>query len=496
MKKELFINIALSCLSAVLLILSTAGFGLSYLVFVAFLPLLWAVKRGGLHPFISGWITGFLYFVVCLSWMTVTFGYFGGAPLAASLGLLLFISLFGGALFFAPFTYIARKYSNPLLLAMVFIALEAVKGSLFFGGVPWLNLAQSQYKNTLILQFVSWFGELGLSFIIMLINILIFKLLTEQNKKLGLTAVSVAIVIMLIPGIVNKISPKTYHTTKTVKIIQPGYKQEDKWQREKIMSIIQDMNKRLITTDKTHIDLIVMPESAYPARILEVPFIMDIVKNIAEKTPIVAGTDRRITDGSGQITDLFNSMVLIDEKPQVQIYDKRHLTPFGEYFPFENLLAPIKEFFFGQGRMFSFGTAAAILETGNMKIAPLICFESGFSELVKEPVAMGANMLVIISNDSWFGKNQGRIQHMAVNVMRAVEYGKATAVATQDGISGFILPDGSIPLMITEQKPAELTYSLPLSDDRTIYSYIRYIWIAFVMAIVYYFMRKNRNNAE
>ena len=497
LKKDLFINIGLSILSALLLILSSAGFGFSYLVFVAFVPLLFAIKRGGLHPVFSGWITGFLYFLVCLSWMTVTFGYFGGAPMIASVGLLLFIALVGGFFFFVPFAYIARKYSNnPLLLAMVFIALEAAKGALFFGGVPWLNLAQSQYQNILILQFVSWFGELGLSFIIMVINIFVFRIVTEPNKKRQVIALSCAVIVMIIPGIINKASQNQYEITKNVKIIQPGYKQEDKWTRDKVMNIIQDMNKRIITTDKNHIDLIVMPESAYPARVLEVPFIMDILKKVTEKSPVILGTDRRITDDSGTVTDLYNSMVLIDNNQEPQIYNKRHLTPFGEYFPFENLLQPIKLFFFGPGAMFSAGDKAALLRANDMKIAPLICFESGFSELLKDSMAMGANMIVIISNDSWFGKNQGRIQHMAVNVMRAAEYGRATVVATQDGISGFIMPSGEIKQMITEQTPAELTCEIPITEKNTIYSSIRYIWIAFVIAIIYYFMRKNRTREE
>ncbi len=492
MKKDTLLNIALSCLSAVLLILSSAGFGFSFLVFIAFVPVLCAVKRGGLHPLLSGWIMGFLYWVVCLSWMTVTFTHFGGAPLAASVGLLLFISISGGFFFFAPFTYVARKYSGPLLLSTVFIALEALKGTFFFAGVPWLNLAQSQYKNILILQFASWFGELGLSFIIMTVNVLIFRLIAEKNRRRDAAFLCAAAVFMLLPGIIRTISPIEYAGIKNVKIIQPGYKQEDKWQRDKQLDIIHDLNKRLAALEKGGYDLIVLPESSYPARFLDVPFIMDVVAKTAASTPVIAGTDRRITGENGEVKDLFNSMVLIDNGTRIQIYDKMHLTPFGEYFPFENLLRPMKEFFFGPGKMFSAGTRPTLLVANGMKIAPLICFESGFSDLLKAPVAMGANMIAVISNDSWFGKNQGRVQHLAVNVMRSVEYGRAAAVATQDGISAFIMPDGSIPLFVAEQKPAEPEYALPLVEERTIYSYIRYIWIAFVIAIVYYLMRRRR----
>ena len=495
-KKDTLINIILSSLSALLLILSSAGFGFSFLVFVAFVPVLFAVKRGGVHPLFSGWIMGFLYWVVCLSWMTVTFSRFGGAPLAASVGLLLFISVLGGLFFFAPFTYVARKYSCPLLLSTVFIALEALKGTFFFAGVPWLNLAQSQYKNILILQFVSWFGELGLSFIIMAINVLIFLIITNNTRKKYAAFLCFAVLFMITPGIIRAISPLHYKDIKKVKIIQPGYKQEDKWQRDKQLAIIRDLNNRLSAVQKGKYDLVVLPESSYPARLLDTPFIMDVVAKAAENAPIIAGTDRKITGSNGEVKDFFNSMVLIESGGKTQIYDKTHLTPFGEYFPFENLLSPIKKFFFGPGKMFSAGTRQTILLANEMKIAPLICFESGFSDLLKIPVQMGANMIAIISNDSWFGKNQGRVQHFAVNVMRSAEYGRAAVVATQDGISGFIMPDGSAALTITEQKPAEAEYDVPLVEERTIYSYIRYIWIAFVIAIVYYLMKKGRKQAD
>ena len=115
MNKELmynFINkwygqVLLTLLSALLLILSTAGFGLSFTVFFAFIPLLFALNAEKSRPVITGWLLGFLYWAVCLSWMMITFGYFGGAPLPAAFGLLMFIALSGGFFFFVPFTYAA-----------------------------------------------------------------------------------------------------------------------------------------------------------------------------------------------------------------------------------------------------------------------------------------------------------------------------------------------------------------------------------------------------
>lgn len=500
MKKELmynFINkwygqVLLSLLSALLLILSTAGFGLSFTVFFAFIPLFFALKANNKHSVLLGIITGFTYFAVCLSWMMITFGYFGGAPVYAAFLLLVFISFLGSLFFFVPFTFVAGKYSsNPYIIALLFVLLEAVKGTVFFGGVPWLNLAQSQYSSTLIIQSVSIFGEYGLSFIIMLINIFLFNIINDYKNKKNIILLAVTIIIMILPGIYRAVNPIEYTDYKKIAVIQSGYQQEDKWNQNKWLFIINNINMQVIDASNVEgIDMIVLPESSYPAKVLSTDIIMNVLNKVSEKTPIIFGADRRLMIDNE--SKLFNTMVLLDNKTQ-NYYDKRHLTPFGEYFPFENLLRPVKEFFFGKGSMFSPGNNASILLTHNgIKAAPVICFESAFSNLVRDSILLGANILVVISNDTWFGKNQGRMQHLAVDTIRAVEYGRAVARATQDGISAFILPNGEIPLMEDRQMPAVLIYDVPLSEYNTFFAKYSNIWIAFIIPLLYYQLRADR----
>lgn len=485
-------QVTFTIISALLLILSTAGFGYSFTVFFAFIPLFFALNALNNRPVMTGWLLGFLYWSVCLSWMMITFGYFGGAPKPAAFGLLMFIAVTAGFFFFVPFTYVYAKYSkNPYILALLFVFLEAVKGTLFFGGVPWLNLAQSQYKNILILQSVSVFGEYGLSFLIMLMNIFLFNMITDFKNKKNIILLVSAIIIMILPGIYRAVNPIDYTETKKIAVIQTGYKQEDKWDENMWQDIINKINLQVIETYKQDVDMIVMPESSYPANILDTNFIIDFLTSISMKTPVIFGTARRImVDNESK---LYNTMVLLDNRTQ-HYYNKRHLTPFGEYFPFENILRPVKEFFFGKGSMFSAGdNASVLLSSNNIKAAPVICFESAFSTLVKDGVALGANLLVIISNDTWFGKNQGRMQHLAVDTVRAVEYGRAVARATQDGISAFIMPNGSIPLMENKQVPAVLIYDVPLTNFKTFFATYSNIWIAFIIPLIYYQIRKKKS---
>lgn len=500
MNKELmynFINkwygqVLLTLISALLLILSTAGFGLSFTVFFAFIPLLFALNAEKSRPVITGWLLGFLYWAVCLSWMMITFGYFGGAPLPAAFGLLMFIALSGGFFFFVPFTYAAAKISkNPIILSLIFVMLEAIKGKVFFGGVPWLNLAQSQYQNTLIVQNVSVFGEYGLSFIIMLINFFLYYIIKDyKNKKIYYMLAS-AVIIMILPGIYRMINPVPYTDTKKIAVVQPAYKQEIKWDNNYRIQIINEVNSLVLKAYNADVDMIVLPESSYPAKVLATDMIMSVLNKVSEKTPVIFGADRRMNiDNKSR---LFNTMVLLDNK-SLSFYDKRHLTPFGEYFPFEKLLAPVKEFFFGPGDMFTPGEKATVLASSKTGIyaGPVICFESAFSSLAGEPVRMGANMLVIISNDTWFGKNQGRIQHLAVDTIRSVEYGRSAVRATQDGISAFIMPDGKIPLKEDKQIPAILIYDVPVTNFMTFYSLAGNIWIAILIPLLYYQMKRKK----
>lgn len=491
---KIYIQILFALISALLLILSTAGFGVSFTVFFAFIPLFFALNIEKSRPILLGFITGFIYFSICLSWMMVTFGYFGGAPLPAALALLIFISTLGAFFFFVPFTYVFAKHSkNPYILALLFVILEAAKGTLFFGGVPWLNLAQSQYQNILILQSVSIFGEYGLSFLIMLINIFLFNLINDCKSKKNIILLALALIIMILPGIYRAVNPIEYTSHKKIAVIQTGYNQEEKWDQDKWINIVNMINNQVVDAYRKNVDMIVMPESSYPVRILTTDFLMAFLNKISEKTPIIFGADRRLMiDNESR---LFNTMVLLDNKTQ-SYYDKRHLTPFGEYFPFENLLRPVKEFFFGNGSMFSPGSKPTTLVTGDIKAAPVICFESAFSSLVKDGVSLGANLLVIISNDTWFGKNQGRMQHLAVDTLRAVEYGRAVARATQDGISAFIMPDGKITLKEENQVPAVLIYDVPLTEHKTFFALFSNIWIAFIIPLIYYQVRRNKLNGK
>ena len=483
-KNKLYGQIILAVFSAVLLILSTAGFGLYWCVFIAFIPLFYALGANKPKPLITGLITGFLYWSVSLSWMTTTFGYFGGAPVPATIGLLFIISAVGGLLFFAPFTTAFTKYKSPLLVSIIFVMLEAIKGAVFFGGVPWLNLAQSQYKNLLILQSVSVYGEYGLSFLIMIINIFIFQIINNYKNKQLYINLALAVITMIFPGIYRTINHIEIDGDEKIAIIQPAYDQKLKWKQEHRLPIIENIFTQIDSLKNQDLGLLVLPESTFPAAVLESPFIIERLKNYSYKFPILFGTNRReYTSFDKGTYKVYNSMVLI-QNGNIQIYNKRHLTPFGEYFPFEDVFEPVKKYFFGAGVLFSAGNEDNIFESGCFNIAPVICFESAFSDLLSKPVLNGANIIAAISNDTWFGKNQGKVQHLSVDTLRAVEYGRTVLRATQDGISAVILYNGKIPVVEEKPVPTILEYEAPLVSHMTFFALYGNVWVIPVLIII------------
>ncbi len=495
MKKDKIITLLLTLLSAFLLVISTADNGVSITAFIGFVPILFAVKRNNIHPLLLGWLLGFIYWMVGLSWMMTTFSYFGNAPIYGSLALLLFISTSGGFLFFAPFTYVARKYlDQPLLLALLFIALETAKSTLFFGGVPWLNLAQSQYDNLIFIQFVSVFGEYGLSLLIMLINLFIFYLLAGYERKKYSLLLASAVILMIIPGLYRQINPMQVDDTKNVLVIQTGFDQKEKWKQNVRYNLISELNQRLINIERDKYDLIILPESSYPARVLDTKFIYEVLKDVAYHTPIIVGSDMSADNIKlGKKTN-HNVLILFDDVEEPVVYKKRKLTPFGEYFPFEKFLYPIRKFFFGEGEMYTPGDEAIVFETGSIKAAPIICWEGAFSNLVNDSIQQGANLITMSSNDTWFGFTAGRYQHIAVDIVRAVEHQRTMVRSTQDGISAIILPNGLIVKAIYGREAGEISYDVPLISEKTFFSIFGYSYLLILLVIAFALLRKSKKN--
>lgn len=491
--KKALPDMCISAAAAVLLLLATPGPDLWFTAFFAFTLIMWVFDRGRLKPWKAAAITGFIYYVVGLTWISVPMTVFGGAPGWAGAILVIFAGICGAFLCWAPYGYIMGRTNSPLLGGLVFITLEMLKGKYLFGGLPWLNVGLTQHNNLPALQSVAVVGEHGLSLLIILFGSYLYRALKSRSRKdIYITAALLTVTFGY--GLVYLGVHKPTDTTHTARMVQTGIMQEDKWDKGKRGEVLGDLMRRTLEAGRApgDYDIMILPETSFTANPFTNEAVNEIVREISAEKPLLLGYDRRVK--LGDETKLYNSMALVQNGTILQNYDKMRLAPFGEYFPLEKQLYPIRKFFFGTGPLFSPGTVPAVFEYGDLKIAPLICFEGVFSEIWRQRVMLGANVFVLISNDAWFGKSFGRTQHMAIDAIHAVEYGRYMIRVTQDGISALIEPTGKKAIVFPEKRYYFNDVQFATEKGITFFARFGYVWyVTVIFAYAVYLLRERKH---
>ena len=412
------------------------------------------------------------------SWIFVSIHRYGQASLELSALLITIFIIFLSILFalpfaiFSKFNYIKSKSIDDLrpshnavfTFFLVFPSLW-VLGEWFrgwvFSGFPWLYLGYA-HTDTWLSGWAPVTGVLGISWIVAFCSVLLgflFQLKTKakssQNQFIFISIVcALSLVIFFwVGGLHLKKIEWTKPLNKSVSIglIQPAIPLWYSWDREKLNSILSQYQKD--TRSIINNDLVVWPEAAIPAFQHEVSSYLDSIKKdaIAANTAIIVGVPT-ILESHPQSNKknnprYFNSALALGQGSG--IYHKQHLVPFGEYVPFEKWLRGTIKFFDLPMSAFSPGPKDQrnIIIKNNINIGTSICYEVAYSELVRSS-AINSNILLTMSNDSWFGKTIGPKQHFQIARMRAIENRKALIRATNDGISALIEADGKVSITI------------------------------------------------
>ncbi|MDD5634488.1 MAG: apolipoprotein N-acyltransferase, partial [Candidatus Omnitrophica bacterium] len=243
-----------------------------------------------------------------------------------------------------------------------------------------------------------------------------------------------------------------------ISVLQGNIPQNQKWDEKYSGEIISIYGKLTEEASREGADLIVWPETAYPYLVVSPEEEPKEVKDDAKKygIPILAGAVCAVGE------NYYNSAILYDKEGKVvSIYNKTHLVPFGEYIPCGKYLdclrnyidKPIGSFTRGSElKLFSLNTSSdtaknpdvIIRKTNFNKFGVLICFEDIFPYLTREFVGRGANFMINITNDAWFGETAASRQHLQASVFRAVENRIPVIRAANTGVSCFIDPSGRI----------------------------------------------------
>ena len=447
--------------SACLLILAFPSFNQPWTAWIALVPWLWLLPAcTPREAFRYSWQVGCLFFLGSMWWL-IELGAFGGV--AAVVGWAVLAAYLG--VYFGLFGWLTRRVlaARPaagfrlLIIPALWVGCEYLRGHLLTGQ-PWNLLGYSQSPWLAAIQIADLTGAWGVSFVVVLVNVGIVEslknLLGGTGKEKGGTKgrlaglnslrplapglIAAAVVLSVVGYGHWRLRHLPGGTPLRVSVIQANIPQAQKWDEQYAESILERHEALTREAAQEAPDLIVWPEASVPGVIGiddEVTKHLQVLAREIARPLLVGAPMVRVGDAHWRMT---NSAALLDAQGQiVQRYDKIHLVVFGEYIPFEkplpwlrDVLPPIGDFV--PGRSYEVFKAAA----GDWDLPPfsvLVCFEDVFPELARRFARQGAQALLTITNDAWFGPTAAAYQHAQASTLRAVELHRPVVRAANTG---------------------------------------------------------------
>jgi apolipoprotein N-acyltransferase len=457
---------------------------------------------------IFGLIMGIIFFLGVFSWILVVQGYQWIHHVLLALYLGSYLGAFGLAL---SFLSSAAGIGVGLLAApFLWVALEFARSNLSFLSLPWVLLAHSQYKFPIVMQIASVTGAYGLSFLIVFANAGIAALCIPAVKrwvkpfeskpfsaKVGCAiAVTAAACVgaSLVFGWLKVSRPLAGERVK-VSVVQGNIEQKKKWNPQFARAIMQTYSDLTAEASKDRPQLIVWPETATPGAIDRHIGLYNQVLSIAQASgaSLLFGSAQRqkMGDNAADEISYMNSAFLIRGDTQLQKserYDKIKLFPFGEYLPYKDSL-PWSLINVPDVKGYVSGKEYKVFEMDRVRFAATICWENLFPEMVRQFVKRGAQFVVNITNEAWFGETAAPEQFLSMNVFRAVENGIYVVRCANTGISCFIDPCGRVVDRVKDEKGKDVFVRgylaaeiIPLQPNTL---YTRYgDWLAWLCVII------------
>lgn len=440
-----------------------------WLAWLALVPLMALLPGCSLtEGFQYGFVAGTAFFLPGLVWVTriQPLG-LGAVPAWCALAAwcALFPALFGlvSALAFR------REWMGPTLwMPALWTLVEALREHLL-SGFPWLGLGSSQFANPAILPLAALLGQAGLHFAVALGNAVACALLLRPAwlKSAWTLAATFGLCLLLGLGARSQAKeqaqwdagvgrgPDTHALGIKVGVVQGGIDEDQAWNRDYRSKILQTYFTYSLAAVGQGANLILWPESAFPGFFNENAPEAVQVKDFARKNHVHLLIGSTLSEG-GVYT---NSAILVDPDGNTSSYAKRHLVPFGEYVPFRRWVPLLDGLLDRFGiEDFSAGTEAKVFTVNGGAVAPLICFESVFSDLVHE--GEDPDLLAILTVDTWYGLTPGPVWHASQAAIRAAENGCWVARAAATGITLIAAPTGVIRYSIGLEEAGVLVQTL------------------------------------
>jgi apolipoprotein N-acyltransferase len=461
-----------------------------------------------LQGFLLGYLCGILWFAGTCYWIFDTMHRYGGLPVpVAALALLLFclyVGLYHGL--FGMLLALVAGAGGPAglkpaesgaairraLAAAPFLWVAVELARTRITAFPWELLGYSQTGNFGLTRIASLVGVYGLSFEIVLVNSVFAAafLGPRARRKLLLVAACGAAVILQAGQL---LVPPPVPADRNALLVQPNVPilEGAVWTREYFQDTLRDLTALSLhppgeMKDSRRPDLIVWPESPSPFYTND-PLFRGAVSALAKQSGswVVAGSIgiKPAMHSGGEASQIFNSAAMVNPEGEwVGRYDKVHLVPFGEYLPFPQLFAFAGGLTKEVGE-FQRGASHAPLDAGSERVGIFICYESIFPDEVRQGPLEGAQVLLNISNDGWYGDSGAWAQHLQQTQMRAIENDRWLLAGTNTGMTASIDPYGRIVAATPRKVRTALDAPYALREGTTFYT--RHgDWFAYLCAII------------
>ena len=505
MKKNFFLAI----LSGSLLAASWVTYGITPLIFIAFVPLLLADSHIRSHYkhtkrkiFILSYIAFLIWNIVSTWWIWNSTQV--GAVLAISINSLLM------TLTFLLYHLVAKRSTQKLsLIFLVAIWLSFEKFHLWWDiSWPWLNLGNVFSEKITWIQWYEYTGTFGGSLWVWLLNIIFYiaakDYLTDKNRALLAKRVGIAMLFFAIPVVISYYSYINYSEkglkTADVVVLQPNidpYEEKYQFSNE---STSEAISYFLLDKLDHKVNFIITPETMFARNILidelansapvntlknlflafpQVNWVVGVslLKFIEDKKDVTAQSNY-LAEKDIWYND-YNSAFLLNydyfRSDTLPLYHKSKLVVAVENFPYQQILKPILG-----DMLINLGGTVALKTTQSErsvftgretfgKAAPIICYETVYGEFVTDYIKKGANFLAVLTNDAWWGDTQGYKQLLSYTRLRAIETRRSVARSANTGISAFINGRGDILKVLPYRDFNTLRCTIALNEEVTFY---------------------------
>ncbi len=504
MKKEYFY--ILSILTGIFLSIPWTSLDFSFVIFFSFLPLFFIEEhfQKNSYKFLSARILTYS-FLSFLTWNIISIYWISYATVFGGM-----VAILLGAFYFTLifwFYHLAnRKFGNSYAhfqLVFSWIGFEYFLSNWELD-FPWLNLGNAFANDIKFIQWYEYTGISGGSLWILIVNILIFKTLKSfLSKKLFFKNLIILLIIIILPISFSLYKFYNYNeieNPKEIILLQPNidpYNEKfDNLTDLEQIEVLLNLSDSLITKNT---DYIIAPETAFPNGIwwkkIESNNGIILIRNLIKKYPklkFITGITlfkemKEKTNISRKIknTNIFyeryNTAIQIDSTKEIQFYHKSKLVVGVEKMPFIKYLAFLEDFALDMGG--TVGTlgkqkirSVFLSKNDEIKIAPVICYESIFGEFVTNYMKNGGNFICIITNDGWWSDSKAYKQHLSYARLRAIETRRSIARSANNGISAFINQKGEILKKTSWWKRNAIKFNINANSKITFYT----IWGDFI----------------